>query len=54
VLARHFGHRALFTAQREGMLWNNIRQLASGIIIPISLKNQLLKKDLIFLTDSLL
>ncbi|WP_237237956.1 hypothetical protein [Spiroplasma citri] len=38
VLARHFGNRALFTAQREGMIWNNIRQLASWIIIPISLK----------------
>ncbi len=44
VLARHFGHRALFTAQREGMLWNNIRHLASGIIIPISLKKPVKSK----------
>nr|WP_253301638.1 hypothetical protein [Spiroplasma endosymbiont of Phyllotreta cruciferae] len=49
VLARHFGHRALFTSQREGMLWNNIRQLASGIIIiPISLKKPTAKKGLNF------
>ncbi|KAI92357.1 hypothetical protein [Spiroplasma melliferum] len=48
VLARHFGHRALFTAQREGMLWNNIRQLASGIIIPISLKKPIVKKGINF------
>ena len=48
VLARHFGHRALFTAQREGMLWNNIRQLASGIIIPISLKKPITKKGFNF------
>ncbi|QCO23969.1 Spiroplasmavirus-related protein [Spiroplasma melliferum] len=48
VLARHFGHRALFTAQREGMLWNNIRQLASGIIIPISLKKPIVKKGFNF------
>ncbi len=54
VLARHFGHRALFTAQREGMIWNNIRQLASGIIIPISLKKPIVKKDLIFLIVFLL
>ncbi|ALA98490.1 Spiroplasmavirus-related protein [Spiroplasma kunkelii CR2-3x] len=54
VLARHFGNRALFTAQREGMIWNNIRQLASGIIIPISLKKPIIKKDLIFLTVFLL
>ncbi|PQP78387.1 hypothetical protein C6B38_06335, partial [Spiroplasma sp. ChiS] len=48
VLARHFGHRALFTAQREGMIWNNIRQLASGIIIPISLKKPVAKKGFNF------
>ncbi len=48
VLARHFGHRALFKAQREGMLWNNICQLASGIIIPISLKKPTAKKGLNF------
>ncbi|ALA98419.1 Spiroplasmavirus-related protein [Spiroplasma kunkelii CR2-3x] len=44
VLARHFGNRALFTAQREDMIWNNINQLASGIIIPISLKKPVIKK----------
>ncbi|AXF96384.1 spiroplasma plectrovirus-related protein [Spiroplasma phoeniceum P40] len=49
VLARHFGHRALFTVQREGMIWNNIRQLASGIIIPISLKKPVAKKGFHFL-----
>ncbi len=54
VLARHFGHRVLFTAQREGIIWNNIRQLASGIIIPISLKKPIVKKDLIFLIIFLL
>ncbi|ALA98289.1 Spiroplasmavirus-related protein [Spiroplasma kunkelii CR2-3x] len=48
VLARHFGNRALFTAQREGMIWNNIRQLASGIIIPISLKKHVAKKGFNF------
>ncbi|KAI92566.1 hypothetical protein [Spiroplasma melliferum] len=48
VLARHFGNRALFTAQREGMIWNNIRQLASGIIIPISLKKPIAKKGFNF------
>ncbi|ALA97401.1 Spiroplasmavirus-related protein [Spiroplasma kunkelii CR2-3x] len=48
VLARHFGNCALFTAQREGMIWNNIRQLASGIIIPISLKKPVIKKGFNF------
>ncbi|WP_053391391.1 hypothetical protein [Spiroplasma kunkelii] len=48
VLARHFGNRALFTAQREGMIWNNIRQLASGIIITISLKKHVAKKGFNF------
>ncbi len=44
VLARHFKNRAIFTVQREGMMWNNIRHLASGIIIPISLKKPVKSK----------
>ncbi len=48
VLARHFGNRAFFAAQREGMIWNNILQLASGIIIPISLKKPISKKGFNF------
>lgn len=44
VLARHFKNRAIFTVQREGMMWNNICHLASGIIIPISLKKPVKSK----------
>lgn len=40
ILLLHFKNRAIFTAQREGMLWNNIRNLANGVFIPLSLKNQ--------------
>lgn len=38
LLARHFGNVAVFTAQRDKMIWNNIRELASCMIIPLSLK----------------
>lgn len=45
VLARQFKNRGIFTAQREGMLWNNIRNLANGIFIPLSLKKPLRSKN---------
>lgn len=38
LLARHFGNVAVFTAQRDKMIWNNIRELASCMIIPLDLK----------------
>ena len=38
LLARHFGNVAVFSAQRDGMVWNNIRELASCTIVPLSLK----------------
>lgn len=47
LLARHFRNRAVFTAQRSGMVWNNIRQLASSVIIPLSLRKPKQKKSFI-------
>ncbi len=44
VLARHFKNRVIFTVNSEVILWNNIRYLASGIIIRISLKNPVKSK----------
>lgn len=44
VLARHFRNRAVFTAQRSGMLWNNIRELSSCLIIPLKLRKPKIKK----------
>lgn len=48
VGARHLKHRAIFTAQREGMLWNNIRQLSNSILIPLHLKKPKRSKNKLF------
>lgn len=48
VGARHLKHRAIFTAQREGMLWNNIRQLSNSILIPLHLKKPKWSKNKLF------
>ncbi len=38
LLARHFNNNLCITAQRPNMVWNNIRELATCTIIPLSLK----------------
>lgn len=48
VLARQFKNRGIFTAQREGMLWNNIRNLSNSILIPLSLKKPKRNKNKFF------
>lgn len=47
LLARHFGNVAVFTAQRDKMIWNNIRELASCMIIPLNLKLPPKKKSIL-------
>lgn len=36
--ARHLDNRIAITAQRAGMVWNDFRELANAVVIPITLK----------------